>query len=76
MALVVQTVVVAAAWGSMTTKVDHLQREADALKSSAAAVTPIREDLAVLKVQMGSVTTQQARIEAKLDALADRRDPR
>lgn len=70
--LLVQTAVVAAAWGSMSTKVDHLQAESDRLQAAAAQVAPVREDLAVLKVQVTAVQTQQARIEAKLDQIADR----
>lgn len=68
--LVMQTAVAAAAWGALQTTVQAQAQAIAKLEAASLGVTPLREDIAALKVQVQFMSVQQARIESKLDGIA------
>lgn len=69
--IIVQTAVLAAAWGSMTTRMEHVQAEQLRMENRQAGFIPTQSDVSAIKVRLDNLERTTLRIEQKLDSAAD-----
>lgn len=66
LAVMVQVAAMAAAWGSLNSRVDALERQQISTLAKLDQVQPLATDLAVLKTELKSINDTLGRLEATL----------